>query len=190
MAKVNNSSAIEASLKKSPATKVLDKKTNRTPTDRRRDHGPGQGSKIPTRPIELMTDEERGQIGRELLLLISSATSHASKEESTDPNDSPFLIGASQVNADLALAAQCEFEDDISVDDMDGCFFDIFRSPMYWRLRETFLEEAATGDPYTLMRLVWRSYNAGLLSPDRLIPDSKQTRLERRARSVERQLSR
>jgi hypothetical protein len=168
MAKINNSKATEASLKKSPASKVS--------------------------AIEV-TDEQRVKIGRELLLLISSATSRASKEQmaeegSTDPNESPFLIGASQVNADLALAAQCEFEEDISVDDMDGCFFDLFRSPMYWRLRETFLEEAAAGDPYTLMRLVWRSYNAGLLSPDRLLPDSKQVRLARRARSVERQLSR
>jgi hypothetical protein len=150
--------------------------------------------KMQTEPHQL-TSEEREQIGRDLLLLISSATSHASKEqmtedEVTDPTNSPFLLGASQVNADLASAAQCEFEEDISVDDIDGCFFDIFRSPMYWSLRETFVKEAASGDTYSFMRLVWRVYNAGLLSPDRLLPDSTQRRQERRAKSLERQLSR
>ena len=47
--------------------------------------------------------------GKELLRFISSATSTAADaprtdEERTDPNNSPFLIAASHVNSDFALA--------------------------------------------------------------------------------------
>ena len=147
--------------------------------------------KMQTAPHQLMTSEERKQIGKELLLLISSDTSVASKEHMTeeerlDPNNSPFLIGASQVTTDLALAAQCEFEEDIHVE--DDRYFDYLRSPMYWKSREAFIEDAVLGNPRALLNFAWRHYNAGLLSPDRLLPDSKQTRQERRARSLERQL--
>ncbi|MDW5266935.1 MULTISPECIES: hypothetical protein [Acidobacteriaceae] len=58
------------------------------------------------------------------------------------------------------------------MDDMDQGFFDLFRSPTYWKLREAFVKAADAGDEYAFMTAVWRGYNAGRVSPDRFIPNT------------------
>ncbi len=93
---------------------------------------------------------------------------------------SPFALGASQVNADLALAAQCESEGDIGIEDDE--YIDFLLSSEYQTLQSTFIEEVQN-DVYALVNLVWRAYNAGRLSPDRLEPDSAYVRKERRRRA-------
>jgi len=107
--------------------------------------------------------------------------------ENVDDNDwligNHFAWGSSQINTDLALAAQCEFEEDIYLEDEN--FFDLLRSPMYRNLRQTFMEDAETGDSRALLNVVWRAYNAGLVSPDRLVPDTNEVRSERRMRRNE-----
>ena len=91
-----------------------------------------------------------------------------------------FACGASQFNADLALAAQCEYEGDVQSD--DDTFVDICFSSEYLKLKRTFVE-TALGNSYALTELVWRAYNAGRLSPDRLYPDSASVRSERQRRA-------
>jgi hypothetical protein len=90
-----------------------------------------------------------------------------------------FACGASQVNTDLALAAQCESEGDIYTE--DDTFFDLCASSEYLKLRQTFVD-GALGSRYALSELVWRAYNAGRLSSDRLEPASAYARTERRRR--------
>jgi len=91
-----------------------------------------------------------------------------------------FACGASQFNADLALAAQCEYEGDVQSD--DDTFVDICFLSEYLKLKRTFVE-TALGNSYALTELVWRAYNAGRLSPDRLYPDSASVRSERQRRA-------
>jgi hypothetical protein len=93
--------------------------------------------------------------------------------------DNHFVWGASQVNADLAIVAQCESEEDIF--ETDDVFCDLLRSSEYWKLRQTFIE----GNSYALVAIVWRAYNAGRVSPDRLIPASVEERRTRWMRKNE-----
>jgi hypothetical protein len=39
---------------------------------------------------------------------------------------------------------------------------------MYWKLRDAFVEATEQGNRYAFVRAVWRAYNAGLMSPNRL----------------------
>jgi hypothetical protein len=57
-------------------------------------------------------------------------------------------------------------------------FCDIVYSSEYLKLRQTFVAEAL-GSEFALSTLVWRAYNAGRLSPDRLDPDDAYVRKER-----------
>jgi hypothetical protein len=142
--------------------------------------------------LSLISPEQRKAIGREILLEVTSAQCDDCPMSykdlggiSRDVVGNHFAWGSSQINTDLALAAQCEFEEDIFIE--DDTFFDLHRSPMYRYLRKTFMEDAERGDSRALLNLVWRAYNAGLVSPDRLIPDSKQVRQDRRLRKHERE---
>lgn len=133
-----------------------------------------------------MKAEHRKEIDIELLRRISSARSlgdpnNPDYEEIPDQNITPFLFGASQVTLDLAMAAQCEADGILDSDDKE--FFDLFRSPLYWTARETFVRDAADGNTYAMLFLVWRAYNAGRLSPNRLEPSP------RRKQDSERQVS-
>lgn len=99
-------------------------------------------------------------------------------------DDEWWLIGnhfawrGSQVNTDLALAAQCELEGDVYTE--DDTYFDFYSSSEYLNLRRTFLDDARKAHTNALVKVVWRAYNAGRLSPDRLSPDSSETRFLRR----------
>jgi hypothetical protein len=137
-------------------------------------------TKSAKRPSNLKID--RKEIERAILLLISSARSSAEDNDTEDP----LLFASSQINTDLTLAAQCEDEGDLSVDDMDQGFFDLFRSPTYWIQREAFVKAAAAGDEYAYMTAIWRGYNAGRVSPDRFIPSNRKEREERAALEVAR----
>jgi hypothetical protein len=125
------------------------------------------------------TPEQRKEIAREILLEISSYS--WPKAERPDPRASPFLWGATQVNVDLAVAADCEVREDIFLE--DGDFFGLLSSPMYARLIEAFMEDAMQGDSCALLNVVWRAYKAGLASPNRLIPE--EIRQERRQQERE-----
>ena len=61
-------------------------------------------------------------------------------------------------------------------------YIDFLLSSEYQTLQSTFIEEVQN-DVYALVNLVWRAYNAGRLSPDRLEPDSAYVRKERRRRA-------
>jgi hypothetical protein len=123
-----------------------------------------------------ITPELRKEIAREVLLEISSYCWPA--EEYASNTEGPYLWGATQVNADLALVARCELCEDIYTEDSD--FFALLRSPMYRSLVQQFMEDAMGGDESSLLKAVWRAYKAGLASPNRFIPDSKEVRHERR----------
>jgi hypothetical protein len=114
---------------------------------------------------------------REFLNRISIDLESCPKHEKSELKDNHFAWGASQVNTDLALAAQCESEGDIGIEDDN--YFDFFRSSEYQKLQRTFKEEVED-DASALVNMVWRAYNAGLLSPERLEPDSAYVRAERR----------
>lgn len=121
---------------------------------------------------------------RDALLEISSAKwddCPMSRDECPDEDanfiGNHFAWSSSQINTDLALAAQCELAGDIYLEDED--FFDLFRSPMYWNLRQTFMADAMDSDSGSLLKVVWRAYKAGLASPNRLVPDTKQVRIDR-----------
>jgi hypothetical protein len=137
----------------------------------------------------ILSSEQRKAIAREVLLEISSAKADCPESRNDCPNEdcsfigNHFAWGASQVNIDLAIAAQCESTEDIYPGDESFCT--LLRSPEYWKLRQTFIEEAESGNSYALLMIVWRAYNAGLVSPDRLIPDSGEVRREQRMRSDE-----
>lgn len=118
---------------------------------------------------------ERKVVRRDVLLSITSDYT------STCPEDHPagnhFAWGGSQVNTDLAQAAHCESEGDINLE--DGTFFALLASSEYQRLKQTFMEEAEKGDEDAVLNLVWRAYNAGMYSPERRHPDSREVRQER-----------
>jgi hypothetical protein len=91
----------------------------------------------------------------------------------------PFAWGDSQLNTDLALAAQCESENDFRLEDDD--YFDFFLSSEFGRLQQTFKMELEGGEEASpLVNIVWRAYKAGRLSTDRLEPESAHVREERR----------
>jgi hypothetical protein len=123
---------------------------------------------------------------RDLLMKISSATYNEEREfpeswpdEAKNKDEvygNHFLWGSSQVNSDLALAAQCEAEYDVSREEV----FDFTRSPQFWKLRQQFVKDASQGDDHSLLHLVWRAYNSGRLSPDRLVPRTPEERLSHR----------
>jgi hypothetical protein len=100
---------------------------------------------------------------REILLAVSSARPYIKPEED------PFLWGAEKINTDLALAAQFELDGTANDDEGSG-YFELLRSPMFWKLRDAFVEAAGEGDRFAFVRAVWRAYNAGLVSPNRFIP--------------------
>jgi hypothetical protein len=128
----------------------------------------------------LLSPEQRSEIERELLLQIS----HAMQED--PPTDfgeefrhmtNLFSYGSSQVNTDLTMAAAYEFEGDIYEE--DPTFYHLMQSPMYLKLVKTFIAAAENGNSIAVLMLVWRAYNAGRSSPERLIPDTDQVRAER-----------
>jgi hypothetical protein len=91
----------------------------------------------------------------------TSALKHTPKTPKTPTNPE---LGISQVNTDLAVAAQCEAEDVISIEDHN--FLALFYSPEYKKLEQTYRKEAKKGGAAdALLKAVWRGYNAGLLSP-------------------------
>ena len=94
-----------------------------------------------------------------------------------------FVWGASSVNTDFALAAECEAGDDLSAGD-DQEWTDLLLSPMFWKLRETFVEEAESGSRLAFMHAIWRSYNAGRLSDDRLEPRTEEERQASRLKTA------
>ncbi|WP_158792448.1 hypothetical protein [Granulicella sp. L60] len=127
---------------------------------------------------------------RDLLMKISSQ-SYTEEREFPEPwedekqNQSEehfgnhFLWGAYQENTDLALAAECESENDINIDGPEP-IFNLTRCPMYWKLRQQFVKDAASGDEHSFLYAIWRAYNAGRLSPDRLTPRTPAERREYR----------
>jgi hypothetical protein len=150
MAKVKNSSSISSSeLKTTTKTRTFERLSNGVLHDRK-------------------------EIERAIVSLISSARS--SVEDDDMGNEDPLLFASSQINADFTLAAQCEAAGELSIDDMDQGFFDLFRSPTYWKQREAFVEAAVAGDEYAFMTAVWRGYNAGRVSPDRFGPKMRKKR--------------
>jgi hypothetical protein len=112
-------------------------------------------------PVEWKKRQQ--QAAREILLAVSSARPYVK------PEDDPFLWGSATVNTDLAQAAQCELDGTVNEDEGSG-YFELVRSPMYWKLRDAFVEAAEQGNRYAFVRAVWRAYNAGLMSPNRFIP--------------------
>lgn len=95
------------------------------------------------------------KIAREIVSGISSAKRFAEQE-----GDS-FVRGASRVNTDLAQFAQREMDGQINQGDEGFSVAEFIRSPMYWELREAFVDDAISGDPYAFVRAVWRAYHAG-----------------------------
>lgn len=110
-------------------------------------------------PTTFLNPEQREEIAREVLLEISSARSKY-RLSSTIAN--PFTQGSSQVNTDLARAAYLESLDCTAKPDPDENYLNLMHSPMYWDLRQAFVEDALSGDSEALLRAVWRGYNAGL----------------------------
>lgn len=90
-------------------------------------------------------------------------------------NEAPLSFASSQIDTDFALAAQLEVEGDLSIDNMDQGFFDLFRSATYWTLRDAFVKAALVGDEYAFMSAVWRGYNAGRVSTDRFVANTKKS---------------
>ena len=94
-----------------------------------------------------------------------------------------FSWVGSSVNTDFALAADCEAGEDLSVFDGEERL-DLMLSPMYWRLRENFVEEAERGSDAAFLDAIWRAYNAGRLSEDRLEPRTKEERQAQRIKTA------
>lgn len=144
----------------------------------------------PCLSFHLLSSRTRKSIARDVLLDISSAKWDDDCPESGEDDDDSlvgnhFAWRSSQINTDLTVAAHCEMEGDIYLEDED--FFNLFRSDMYWNLRQTFMEDAVNGDGCSLLKVVWRAYKAGQASPDRLIPDTNEARIKRnRQRHAER----
>jgi hypothetical protein len=124
-----------------------------------------------------LSPDQRAAIVRELLIEISSATLDCPTDAEEEDGINHFTWGSSQVNTDLALAADCEYAGDLYVEDPN--FYDLMQSPMYLNLVKTFVEDAEGGDSCALLKVIWRAYNAGRVSPERFIPDTKQVRIER-----------
>jgi hypothetical protein len=97
---------------------------------------------------------------REVLLAISSAKSYQK------PDECQFLWGSSAFNTDLARLAQAQLDGTLE----STGIYEMILSPMYWKLRESFVEDSEDGDRYSFARVVWRAYNAGLMSSHRITP--------------------
>jgi hypothetical protein len=148
----------------------------------------------PTEEVAVVAkaEERPSQEGsfRDFLMKISSQNYSEEREfsqlwegEDNKNNDEVFgncfLWGAYQENTDLAIAAECEAEDDISIDGPDP-IFNLTRCPMYWKLRQQFVKDAASGDEHSFLYAIWRAYNAGRLSPERLVPRTPEERRSER----------
>jgi hypothetical protein len=132
-------------------------------------------------PTTLLSPEQRSEIERELLLRISAATQEdppTTLGEDFRHMTNLFAYGSSQVNTDLTMAAALEFDGDLFEE--DPTFYHLMQSPMYLKLVKTFIAAAEDGDSIAVLMLVWRAYNAGRSSPERLIPDTEEVRAERR----------
>jgi hypothetical protein len=125
------------------------------------------------------TPDEKAII-RAFLNKISIYLESCPKEGKSELENNPFAWSASQVNTDLALTALCEAEGDIGIEDDN--YWDFCWSSEYQKLQETFKAEVEDGDTFALLNMVWRAYNAGRLSPERLEPDSAHVRVERHRR--------
>jgi hypothetical protein len=128
---------------------------------------------LATKSEERFSAAEKAHIGKMKILEISSARSEGDPEspefkDNVDEAEPAYLFGASQANSDLAQVAQ--WESDGTFFKTENEFFDLLRSPMYWKMREIFVHEAEQGDTYALLTLVWRAYKAGRISPKRLLP--------------------
>jgi len=141
---------------------------------------------------------EREAIIQEVLDAITLGECSVAAPTTSREADDDFLInnhfahGASQINADLAVAAQCESEGDFSAGGDE--FIDFYASTEFDKLRQTFLDDvkdrlrmkiekdycSSVDDP--LHNFASRIYYAGLLSPERKEPDSAYVRAERRRR--------
>jgi hypothetical protein len=100
-------------------------------------------------------------------------------ESDIDGYGNRFTYGAIQANADLATLAHCELKQVLYFGGPEPNGFDLLTAPMYWQLRNCFVEEAASGDPYAFAHAIWRAYHAGRLSPARILPpDQKPFRLD------------
>jgi len=129
--------------------------------------------------------EDRREIEKAFISEISGYQSNwKSADSEKSVYGSQFLHTASQINADFTIAAQCEFEKDFCLEDPDPDFCDLCRSVMYWKLRETFIEDALQGDATAFATAIWRAYNAGRVSPDRFIPATRGQRNARYALEV------
>jgi len=154
--------------------------------------------KTPSKTPKLLTQSNRKAIIREVL-------SEIYKDDMAEPCPKPgdhlynpddeFLInnhfawGSSQVNTDLAMAAQCEAVEFVT--DEGDTFYDLYGSTEYQKLMQTFREEAeAEPRVDALTHLVWRAYNAGRLSPERMEPDIPQLWRERICRREQERLER
>ena len=103
-----------------------------------------------------------------------------------------FAYGASQLNADLALAAQCEFEGDFDFGVTDEDALEFYNSSEFEKAKKTFVDDLkerlrakienrppiGADDP--LVNFARRMRYSGLLSPERKEPDSDYVRRERR----------
>ena len=110
--------------------------------------------------------------------------SHSGSYSSYDENlvNNHFIYGASQVNADLAVAAECEAQDDFGPQDND--WLDFYGSYEYMKLRNTFIADVKANlnggiKKDALLNAVYRAYYAGMLSPERKEPESAYVRRER-----------
>jgi hypothetical protein len=134
------------------------------------------------------------KLRRDVLLSITSDYTSTCQSPEDHPDSKDFLVGnhfawgASQVNTDLAVAAHCESEEDVHLE--DETFFDLCASPEYQKLKQTFMEEAEKDGEDAVMNLVWRAYNAGTYSPERRHPDSREVRQERQRHREKAEVSR
>lgn len=110
-----------------------------------------------------------------------------------DDHAASFAFSGSQVNTDLAVAADCESHlDYLVIPGDDDIATDLLASPMVAQLvaqyeneRDVFDASAQDNIPYALLQLIQRAYMAGLYSPVRLAPKSTADRATAWARHDE-----
>jgi hypothetical protein len=102
-----------------------------------------------------------------------------------------FAYSASQLNADLALTAQCELEGDFDFNETDDDALEFYNSSEFDKARRTFVddlkerilanrEKRPTNVADPLVNFARRMRYSGLLSPERKEPDSDYVRAQRR----------
>jgi hypothetical protein len=129
--------------------------------------------------------EDRKTVIRSVLLEVSSATSDIADCPDEYSTEERFAVISTQINADLAQAAVCEAEEDLSTDTLDGDFNALLSSSEYQKLRDRFIFEATEpGHHYAFQTAVWRGYNAGRVSPERFTPRSQRERTEERLKTI------